>query len=240
MNRYQLLLLAAAILLSFTQAESNPDARRAKPLTETDRIFAARRETLEQERRQRLAAIQAEIRDCKAVADRLRQQGAYIDSMPLSDYKIQELQRLNSEWDRVNDWADRIKRKQADCAAWIEEATRPQPKPPSSISRTEDCLIVATETYARLKNTATFVKIVGLRVVMKTGTKPSNHAVVFYQPAADANVFLFDRSGSYDLLTRSHDLPELQEAAVQRSKAPGSLMPYEIQSAKWIQDEATH
>ena len=86
-------------------------------------------------------------------------------------------------------------------------------------------MIVATETYARLKNTATFVKIVGLRVVMKTGTKPSNHAVVFYQPAADANVFLFNQSGSYDLLTRSHDLPELQQAAVERSKAPGSLMP---------------
>jgi hypothetical protein len=38
------------------------------------------------------------------------------------------------------------------------------------------------------------------------------HAVVFYQPTENSNVFMHDAGGSYDLFTQSHDLDEIVTA----------------------------
>jgi hypothetical protein len=75
----------------------------------------------------------------------------------------------------------------------------------------KDCLIVATDAYARLKNTAHWLKMAAFTWSEK-GRVIGGHAVVFYQPTENSNVFMYDAGGSYDLFTQSHDLDEIVTA----------------------------
>ena len=72
----------------------------------------------------------------------------------------------------------------------------------------KDCLIVATEMQARLRGSAQWSRIAAFS--WKVGAKRYGHAVVFYQPDVNSNVFFYDKGfGSIDLGTQSHELPEL-------------------------------
>ena len=96
------------------------EVRRAKPLSEMDRVFEARRETLKEEKR-RLEANEAEHRAIGAAIARIQAQAAYIKSMPLSEYKIQAWDRLLAEEDRISDWQDRVDRRADNDQVWADQ-----------------------------------------------------------------------------------------------------------------------
>ena len=72
----------------------------------------------------------------------------------------------------------------------------------------KDCLIVATETLARLKHTAYWARIVGF----EARNAELGHAVVLFQPSDNSNVWLYDAGGSRQLNTHSHELGDLRKA----------------------------
>jgi hypothetical protein len=95
----------------------------------------------------------------------------------------------------------------------------------------KDCLLVATEAYARMKDTAHWVEIAGFTWI-EDGKKIGGHAVVFYQPTEKSNVWMYDRSGSLDLKTRSHDLNEIVAALNQRIRSN-----LRVESPRWLEND---
>jgi hypothetical protein len=83
--------------------------------------------------------------------------------------------------------------------------------PPTIDPGKRDCLIVATEAYARLKNTSYWAKIAGF-MWLENGKMIGGHAVVFYQPTQNSNVWMYDAGGSYEIHTKSHELGEITSA----------------------------
>ena len=75
----------------------------------------------------------------------------------------------------------------------------------------QDCLIVAVEAYARLRGTATWAKIVSFDW-SEGGKIIGGHAVVCFQPTSASNLWMYDRGGSIELPTRSHELGDIQRA----------------------------
>jgi hypothetical protein len=108
-------------------------------------------------------------------------------------------------------------------------ASAPRPRPAPSAGQ-QDCLIVATEAQARLKNTACWARIAGF-TVSKSSNRIGGHAVVFYQPTLNSNVWMYDKSGSHEIPTQSHDLTIIVEALNQKFSS------YDIQvsGAKWVE-----
>jgi hypothetical protein len=78
----------------------------------------------------------------------------------------------------------------------------------AATSDEKDCLLVATEAYARMQKTADWAKIAGF-IWLQNNKKIGGHAVVFYQPTQNSNVWMYDKSGSYEIHTKSHDLNEI-------------------------------
>ena len=283
------ILAILALAAAFSPAAQGQEVRRAKPLTEVDRVFAARRETLKQEK-QRLEANQAEQRAITAAIARLNAQAAYIRSMPTSEYKIQAWDRLLAEQDRVSDWQDRAYRRMDNDQAWADQneiacqnqlaaasaaspepdfsdlggrrVNTPAPEPASTpdpyqdlidaakqqhASRglsdadvglpgaaredRKDCLIVATEAFARLEKSAYWAQIAGF-TWFENNKKLGGHAVVFYQPTQNMNVWMYDRGGSLDLQTRSHDLNEIITALNRQTRKN-----LRVESPKWLESE---
>jgi hypothetical protein len=73
-----------------------------------------------------------------------------------------------------------------------------------------DCLIVATEMYARLKTTAVWARVAQFKLYDTDGKPIRGHAAVFYQPTEGSTVFVYDkRMGSLDLHTTSHEIDEI-------------------------------
>jgi hypothetical protein len=111
------------------------------------------------------------------------------------------------------------------------------PPPPSSPSVVptpdqKDCLLVATEAFARLKTTASWARIAGF--IWTENTKEiGGHAVVFFQPTTDTNVFMYDKTGSYDLHTKSHDLSEIAAALNQLLR----VSEIRVKSARWMESD---
>jgi hypothetical protein len=81
---------------------------------------------------------------------------------------------------------------------------------PEPTTTPNDCLVVATEAFARLNKSATWARIAGFKI-SKNGSAIGGHAVVFYQPTQASNVWMYDKSGSYDTHTQVHDLSVLTE-----------------------------
>jgi hypothetical protein len=102
------------------------------------------------------------------------------------------------------------------------------PSDPGSSTDQQDCLIVATEAFARLSKSAYWAKIAGF-MINNNGKQMYGHAVVFFQPTEGSNVWMYDKSGSYDLSTRSHDLIELTRALNQSLKSS-----YAVSDSEWV------
>ena len=102
--------------------------------------------------------------------------------------------------------------------AVYEDKTKDAPQPavaqPQQSSTPNDCLVVATEIYGRLKTTAHWAEIISFYIDYNDGKPAIGHAVALYQPTLASNVFLYDKliGGSRDLRTQSHDLPEIVNA----------------------------
>lgn len=98
----------------------------------------------------------------------------------------------------------------------------------------QDCLIVATNALAKLKGSAHWARIAGFMVTKKF-EKVGSHAVVFFQPTETSNVFMYDKSGSLELDTQSHELETVIDAL---NKA---VLKYNmaVENSKWIGEEAS-
>jgi hypothetical protein len=129
----------------------------------------------------------------------------------------------------------------ADVAAYNNRNAQPQqqaqPQVQASTSPTEknDCLIVATEMFARLSKSAAWARIIGIRLI-KNNQDDGGHAVVLYQVTPNDNVFLYDKTdGSIDLGVRSHDVQTLQG----RLSVWTRLHDYQAAAgARWVSQES--
>ena len=120
----------------------------------------------------------------------------------------------------------------SDYAQWLKRELDFRPELAPSKGEPQDCLLVATEAYARLKNTAYWVKIAKF-VITKDGKVVGGHAALFFQPTQNSNVFMYDRDeGSSDLHTQSHD-PLTLELALQNVYGNG----YAARSVGWIENQ---
>ena len=95
----------------------------------------------------------------------------------------------------------------------------------------KDCLPFAIEALSRLKKSSVWAQIAGFTWV-EDGKKLGGHAVVFFQPTEKSNVWMYDRSGSYDLQTRSHDLGEI--IAALNSLTRDNLS---VESPRWLESD---
>jgi len=93
-----------------------------------------------------------------------------------------------------------------------------------------DCLLVATEAYARMQKTAYWAKIAGFTWI-KDGKVIGKHAVLFYQPTESSNVFMYDKDGSLPIATQSHDLNEIINSLNELFGT--AKVPLRAQSARW-------
>ena len=94
-----------------------------------------------------------------------------------------------------------------------------------------DCLLVATEAYARMQKTASWAKIAGFTWI-EDGKVIGKHAVLFYQPTESSNVFMYDKGGSLPIATQSHDLNEIINS-LNELFGTGKV-PLRAQSARWM------
>ena len=94
------------------------------------------------------------------------------------------------------------------------DAQPQQPWPGQKLDRQQkqlepqDRLIVAVEVYARLRGIAAWAKIAGFNW-SEDGKIIGMHAVVFFQPTNASNLWMYDRGGSVELTTRSHELSDI-------------------------------
>jgi hypothetical protein len=93
----------------------------------------------------------------------------------------------------------------------------------------KDCLLVATEAYARMQKTADWAKIAGF-TLLQNKKEIGGHAVVFYQPTQNSNVWMYDKSGSYEIHTKSHDLNEIIAVLNQTLRTVN----IKIESPRWL------
>ena len=93
----------------------------------------------------------------------------------------------------------------------------------------KDCLLVATEAYARMQKTADWAKIAGF-TWLQNKKEIGGHAVVFYQPTQNSNVWMYDKSGSYEIHTKSHDLNEIIAVLNQTLRTVN----IKIESPRWL------
>jgi hypothetical protein len=90
---------------------------------------------------------------------------------------------------------------------------------PAETDEKNDCAIVATEAYNRLRTQGVWAEVVGMKVDCPDG-KSYGHAVCFYQPSANATIWAYDSAGTTELEVRSADLRVLEWAFNQALK-PG-------------------
>ena len=106
----------------------------------------------------------------------------------------------------------------------------------STTADQKDCLVVATEAYARLQKTAYWAKIAGF-TWRENGKVIGGHAVVFYQPTQNSNVWMYDSGGSYEIHTKSHELSEITYVLSELL----SRTTIRIESLRWLEnDDSKH
>jgi hypothetical protein len=108
----------------------------------------------------------------------------------------------------------------------------PKPAVPTATPADQnDCLPFALEALKRLKKSSHWAEIAGFTWI-ENGKRIGGHAVVFYQPTEKTNVFMYDRSGSFDLQTRSHDLGEIIDALNQLTRDN-----LRVESPRWLEND---
>jgi hypothetical protein len=96
----------------------------------------------------------------------------------------------------------------------------------------KDCLIIATEAFARLSKTSQWARIVKF-TLNKDGKPVTGHAACLYQPNAGSNVYMYDQDlGSLNLQTESHELSEIAPVLSQVSRVLGGYS--SASRAEWI------
>ena len=107
----------------------------------------------------------------------------------------------------------------------------PAPRPAPSRSP-NDCMIIATEAYNRLKPPVSHWANIAQLNVIENGKDVGGHAVLFYQPEAGGNVFMYDAGGTAVMFTQSHDLSTLIESANERFRLLNR--PERFKAIRWV------
>jgi hypothetical protein len=218
------ILASLALTAAFAPVTQGQDVRRAIAVSEDDRWF----------------------RWAESESDRLTREGqsinaqyAQLDSYPLTEQTnaargvlVQRFRELGRQMGELAQEARRRRIaardfKPAPTPAIDFQPLVPQSKPPDK----NDCLIVATETYARLKKTAYWARIAGFDYTASERNAPG-HAVVLFQPTRGSTVWLYDEAGSRDLGIKSHGLSELKEAISAWLKGDAR-----VSDIRWIGEE---
>ena len=85
------------------------------------------------------------------------------------------------------------------------------PKPESTPTEKNDCVIVATEAYKRLQSQGIWAEIIAFDFNLPSGKK-NRHAVCIFQPSKTSNIQLYEAQiGTFDLKTQSADLASLEQ-----------------------------
>ena len=88
------------------------------------------------------------------------------------------------------------------------------PKTPETSETTDgknDCVIVATEAYQRLRAEGVWAEVIGLKLHTSKG-ETFGHAMCVYQPEKTGNLWVYDSNGSRELDVRSADLRVIEWA----------------------------
>jgi hypothetical protein len=82
-----------------------------------------------------------------------------------------------------------------------------------------DCVIVATEAYKRLRAEGVWAEVIGMKMKYPDG-KTVGHAMCISEPSKNDNLWAYDSSGSWQLRVKSADLRVIEWALNQELK-PG-------------------
>ena len=153
--------------------------------------------------------------------------GMWRSSFKRDGYKTQRIIVMSDRWLAITNEAG------FDYLSLVWQSPSPDPSfVPKPASDQNDCVIVATEALARLKKTASWAKMAGFMWTENT-TEIDGHVVVFFQPTQSTNVFMYDKSGSYDLHTKSHDLNEIAVALNQLLRDSE----IRVESPRWLEND---
>ena len=78
-----------------------------------------------------------------------------------------------------------------------------------------DCVIVATEAYKRLRAQGVWAEVVSFKIKCPDG-KEYGHAVCIYQISKTDNLCAYDAGGTLELNVKSADLPQIERAFNQK------------------------
>jgi hypothetical protein len=158
--------------------------------------------------------------------------GMWRSSFKRDGYQYQRIIVARDRWIAITnkagfDYLSRVWQSPSPAPSFAPKPAVPAPTAPDQ----NDCLPFAIEALARLKKSSHWAEIAGFTWI-EDGKTIGGHAVVFYQPTEKTNVFMYDRSGSYDLQTRSHDLGEIIVALNQLTRDT-----LRVESPRWLETD---
>jgi hypothetical protein len=97
------------------------------------------------------------------------------------------------------------------CSEIISIITPKTPETSETTDGKNDCVIVATEAYQRLRAEGVWAEVIGWKLRTPKG-ETFGHAMCVYQPEKTGNLWAYDSNGSWQLDVRSADLRVIEWA----------------------------
>lgn len=101
------------------------------------------------------------------------------------------------------------------------------PEASETVDGKNDCVIVATEAYKRLRAEGVWAEVIGMKIKTPKG-KTYGHAMCVYQPSKTDNLLVYDSNGSWQLSIQSADLRVIEWAFNQSLKDGYSASEFKV------------
>jgi hypothetical protein len=101
------------------------------------------------------------------------------------------------------------------------------PETSETVDGKNDCVIVATEAYKRLRAEGVWAEVIGMKIKTPKG-KTYGHAMCVYQPSKTDNLWVYDSNGSWQLSVQSADLRVIEWAFNQSLKDGYSASEFKV------------
>ena len=101
------------------------------------------------------------------------------------------------------------------------------PETSETVDGKNDCVIVATEAYKRLRAEGVWAEVIGMKIKTPKG-KTYGHAMCVYQPSKTDNLWVYDSNGSWQLSVQSADLRVIEWALNQSLKDGYSASEFKV------------
>jgi hypothetical protein len=101
------------------------------------------------------------------------------------------------------------------------------PETSETVDSKNDCVIVATEAYKRLRAEGVWAEVIGMKIKTPKG-KTYGHAMCVYQPSKTDNLWVYDSNGSSQLSVQSADLRVIEWAFNQSLKDGYSASEFKV------------